>query len=69
MSDTKAFGERTYEAINFISLEHGYKVITLSIIESSPHRSMSNLLEPDEAIRLAEDLIRRAKLIKAELVK
>lgn len=68
MSDTTVFSLTETKITEFISLEHGAEKLTLSIFgaKSTWGRKESSQIEidPDEAIRLANDLIRRASLIK-----
>jgi len=59
MSNTKTFAEEKIQKIRFLSLDHGTSHITLSIIESNPHRSMEVILSPIEANKIASDLMTR----------
>jgi len=67
MSNTRTFAEKKFQKIKFISIEHGLTSITLSIIESPPHKSMEILLSADEARAIATDLIGRIDEITNEV--
>lgn len=54
--------ERHYE--EFVSIEHGNKYISLSLFDNDPIQCKTANITPEQAIQIANELIKRAKQIK-----
>jgi len=64
MSNAKTFALTKIEKAKFVCLEHGQDCITLSIVESSPHKSMEILLSCIEAKKIVFDLSARIQEVE-----
>ena len=56
MSNVKTFSLEEFKTIRFLSLEHGDSAITLSIVESNPHKSMEIMLGITDARAIMDDI-------------
>jgi hypothetical protein len=67
MSNYKIIKVREYFQEEFVNIEHGTHLITLSIFDGPKYKHVS--LSPEQAIEIGNELITRANLINQERLK
>ena len=67
MSDTKHFSGDEIRGNDFVSTEHGTARVIISCFDWRSGERTAVMLSPVEAIKLADDLYRRAQIVSKQI--